>query len=565
MDCQEVHKLKETYVDGRLAESQRQRLEAHLATCIHCAARVALAQRVQQELGSTLRQAIGEPHLSLAAESRIRARLWEAVEPAPSQAWAWRPRATWLRGIAWGGASVLALAAVIALILVIGPLLTLPLPATQRAFITPPAEETLVPPSTALALLQATQTPVPTPRPPTSTPMPTQAGPALSPTPAEPVATRRVPTATTPTAPALTRPATAVPTASPASPQTPPTAASVTPSAIIAGIGTPTARVTWKQYLPGEPVTCVVQHGQAVWAGTADGQVVRLNTVTDELTRHTLSPGIAVTGLTVDAAGHVWAATRGQGVFVLAATDVASGTTWMPHTAARTGLPSDVVHALAVDAAGGVWCGTAGGTVSRLAPASVDARSAWQSFAAPANGTADTQVTALAADAAGVIWVGVRGRYSAETATYSGGLYRLRTDGSPLWEKSLSSDVGIVQAIFVRPDGRLWVATSPTGDVSNPHARGGGVVVWDGKGWTLYEALGAGMPSRRVTDVVVDARGRAWIATDRGLIIYEGTQHTLYQTTNAGLASDHVYDIALDGAGGAWLATEGGLCRVQEW
>lgn len=316
--------------------------------------------------------------------------------------------------------------------------------------------------------------------------------------------------------------------------------------------------------MPGESVTCAARRGQEVWAGTADGQVVRLNPANDELTRYTLSKGTAVTGLAVDTTGQVWAATRGQGVFVLNTADVTNGATWTTHTAASTGLSSDAVYALAVDAAGTVWCGAAGGTVNRFAPTGASKEPAWQPFVAPASVGPEAQVTALAADATGAIWVGVRGHYAAETATYNGGLYRLRTVGTPSWEKVLSSDVGIVQAIFARPDGRLWVATSPTGDVTNPRAQGGGVVVWDGKNWTMYEALGVGMPSRRVTDVAVDAQGRAWIATDRGLAIYEGTQRTLYQAAHSGLASDRVHAIVLDEIGGAWLATDGGLCHLLE-
>jgi len=553
MNCQQVHKLKEAHVDGRLPEAQSQRIEAHLATCPRCAARVALARRVQQELAPTLQQAIGDPRLSPAAEARIRAQLWAAVEPS-------RPQFTWRRWITWGVAPALALGAVILLALAILPLLTPQLPATQQAFITPPARETPAPSPPAVALR-----PTWTPLPPTSTPAPTAS-------PAGPVATRSVlrtqPATVAPTS-QPTQPATVAPTSQPtqplASPQPTPTGVPVTPSAVIAGARTPTAGGTWKRYLEGESVTCVIRRGTEAWAGMANGQVVRLNTVDGERARYTLNKDAPapVTSLAVDAGDQVWAATSGQGAFVLTAMDATSGPTWQAYTAANAGLSTDAVHALAVDAAGTVWCGTAG-FVNRFTPKDTRDGRAWQSFAVPGAGP-DTQVTALAAAAPDTLWVGVRGRYLTETATYSGGgLYRLQVEDSPAWEKVLSDDVGIVQAIFVRSDGHLWVATSPTGDVTNPRARGGGVVVWNGKDWTLYEALGAGMPSRHVVGVVVDAQGRAWIATDRGLVVYEGTQYTVYQAANSGLVSDNVQAIVLDKDGSTWLATDAGLCRLSE-
>jgi len=534
MNCHQVQKLQEAYVDGLLAADTGQALEAHLTVCVHCAARLALARRVHQELGPTLSQGLGEPRLSLAAESRIRARLWEASEPT-------RPLSTWRRGVAWGLAAVLAVVAIMGLALVAWPWLALPQPATYQAWLPPPAPAS---PVTALALLS---TPPPGP---TGSPVPSPTGTA-SPTPAHPVDTP------TPTPAATRRPATSPSAAPPAPTSLPPTptAVAVTPSAVMAGLGRPATAVAWKYYLPGEAVTCVIQHGPAVWAGTADGQVVHLNTATEVLTRYTLSQGTAVSSLVVDGAGQLWAATRGQGVFVLAAPPVVTNTTWVTHTAA-----TDDVSALAVDAAGMVWCGTSGGKVGRFAPAEAGKEAIWQSWGGLG---AEAQVTALAVDVTGDIWVGVRGRYLAGSATYDGGLYRLRIAGAR-WERVLSSEVGIVQAIFVRSDGHLWVATSPTGDASNPRARGGGVVVWDGQNWMLYEAVGAGLPSRHVTTVAVDARHRTWIATTAGLVIYDGTQRTLYQAANSGLASDHIYDIFLDDTGGAWLATAGGLCRLLE-
>lgn len=555
MNCRQVRELKESYVDEQLSGTQRLGFESHLASCPHCAARVTLAQRIHQELGPALHQAMGDPRLSLAAEARIRAQLRESVAPESQPGW--------LRWGTWVAAPVLALGAALLLTLVIGLLLTSRLPATQQAFITPPARDTAVSGSTALAIL-ATQTPSPktTPAPvrPTQTSLPMDT-PVSTSTPAEPAITQTQPSAPAPTQ-SIAAVQTPQPTPSPASPRPAPTGVPVTPSAIVTGVFTPTANDAWRHYLEGESVTCVIRHGPEIWAGTASGDLVRLDTRNGEQTRIAPGEGVQapITSLAVDARGQVWAATSGQGVFVLGAVepdDPSSRTV----AAVNAGLSSKDVYALTVDAAGGVWCGTADGFVNRLVSESTGQGRAWQSFAVP-NARPGTRVTALAADVAGTLWVGVRGHQVAETATYEGGgLYLLRAGETPTWEKALSDDVGVVEAILVRPDGK-WVATSPTGEEGNPRARGGGVVAWDGKTWTLFEALGAGMPSRQVVDVAVDARTRTWVATGNGLVVYEGTQHTVYRASNSGLTSDNVQAIALDGGDGVWVATNAGLCHL---
>jgi len=543
MNCQQVYRLKQAFVDGSLPEAENQHIEAHLAVCPHCAARVALARRIHRELGPTLQQVIGTPQLSPGTEARIRARLWDAVEPA-------QVRPAWLRWVTWGAAPTLALAAVLLLALVVWPLLTSQLPATQQAYVTPPVQETPVPPSSAAAL-RPTWTPAPTSLPPTPTA-----------TPGEPVVTPAESAAPGPTQ----KPATVVPTRQPTQqpPGPTPTAAPATPSVVIASGPTPTidahtaSASVWSRYLAGESVTGLARHDKEIWAGTAEGEVIRLSTADGTLTRLVPSPDTraGIVDLGVDRQGRVWAAVTWQGVFALDTT--APTSTWRSYTAANSGLASDDVRALTIDAGGTVWCATAGSMVNRLTLTGT-----WQSFAVP-DARPDSQVTALAAEGAATLWVGVRRDSPNEASALSGaGLYRLQVEGTPRWERVLSGDVGVIQAIWVGPDGHKWVATGPAGDSAAPSARGGGVVVWDGKAWTLFEALGAGMPSRQVLSVAVDARERTWVGTSQGLVVYQGTQRTIYQESATGLMSNRVVAIVPDEGGGAWLATDAGLCHLS--
>jgi ligand-binding sensor domain-containing protein len=331
----------------------------------------------------------------------------------------------------------------------------------------------------------------------------------------------------------------------------------------------------WDRYLAGESVTCLAlrsaqddaRRGMEVWAGTANGQVVRLNATDGALTRYTLSDQSApVAGVAVDPAGRVWAATRGRGLFVFATPDATGTPAWQPYTAANSGLPSDVVSAVTIDAGGTVWCGTDMAVNRLILKGTGVLTGTWQLFPVPipASGPPMDQVTALTAEGTDTIWVGLLGNYRTELGrNVNGGLFRLTPGNPPTWERVLSDDVGTIRAIFVGPDGHKWVATSLTEGTSSS-ARGGGVVVWNGEKWMLYEALGAGMPSRYVTGVAVDARGRTWIITDKGLVVYEGTRRTIYQASASGLVSNRVTAIALSEDGSAWIATDAGLCHLLE-
>ncbi|MBU0490942.1 MAG: zf-HC2 domain-containing protein [Chloroflexi bacterium] len=558
MNCRQVRERKQAYVDASLPADQQQAVAEHLAQCSDCLTRVALARRIQQQLGPTVHQALGEARLSAAAESRIRARLWADLDPDAQPA-------PWARWLAWAAAPALTLIAVFVLVWVAAFLLGGPLPPTQQAFVTPPASQTSVLAATAVAMRPADT-------------------PTLPPSPTASVATTQSPVTVEPTASATpTVPRSPAPTIAPtqapgaASPTVMVTQAAPSPTRapdVVAASGTPTttAGVSWAYYLKGESVTRVVRQADTIWAGTTQGQVVRL-AASGEIVRYALPSAklAAVTGLVVDARGTVWVATMGAGVFML---NVDAGPA---QTLLGAGLSSNDISALTVDTTGTVWCGT-DATVNRLILQNAGARAGttpititqgsynWQTFVVPVPRVSPPahQVTTLVAEGAGTLWVGVQGSYrSKENAYLDGGLYRLQIGQSSTWEQVLyANEVGIAQSVYIEPNGRKWVATSPTGDPGSPQAQGGGVVVWGDQEWRFYEASSVGMPSRYVTDVAVDARGRTWIATDRGLAVYTGPQVALYQEDNSGLPSNRVQAVALDPDGGAWLATDVGLCHL---
>lgn len=65
----------------------------------------------------------------------------------------------------------------------------------------------------------------------------------------------------------------------------------------------------------------------------------------------------------------------------------------------------------------------------------------------------------------------------------------------------------------------------------------------------------AGFPSNTVVDVVQDAQGNIWAATDFGLCRYQGGEWTIYQQEEGGLPSNSLSCLAVDSLDRLWVGT----------
>lgn len=114
----------------------------------------------------------------------------------------------------------------------------------------------------------------------------------------------------------------------------------------------------------------------------------------------------------------------------------------------------------------------------------------------------------------------------------------------------VGSEVG---ALFVTRDGTLWAGGAGWGAAA---IQGGKVV----------EALSSadGLPSNLVNGILVDARGRLWLATDRGVFCREkagGATRVLGRS--AGLPDAYVYWVGEDLREGLWFGTNHGVARLD--
>src|SRR5436309_13387202 len=75
IDCSQVNKLKEVYVDGMLEPEVKAAIDGHAGACKGCRQRLDLARRLEQGLGGALKAGLGNPSLSGAQASAMRDRL----------------------------------------------------------------------------------------------------------------------------------------------------------------------------------------------------------------------------------------------------------------------------------------------------------------------------------------------------------------------------------------------------------------------------------------------------------------------------------------------------------
>ena len=249
------------------------------------------------------------------------------------------------------------------------------------------------------------------------------------------------------------------------------------------------------------------------WIGTMAGQlfvgegdVHRLvHAVTD-------TEGVTISDLRQDAVGRIWFGFRhgtGFGFW-----DEEMGVRVF-RSDANSEFPSKI-GALEVGAAGTVWLGSG-------SPGEWDGlcRFDGETFHA-VDGISGCSILALFEDPDGVLWVGT-----------SDGLYR--SDERTLTKFTVDDGLPceIVTALYKAPDGVLWIGTE-----------GGGVCCYDGAVFQVIQTPGD--PARNVIhQIVEDAQGRIWFASEAGLIKYVRRKETPEAVVTE-VVADHTYLLPSD-------------------
>ena len=156
------------------------------------------------------------------------------------------------------------------------------------------------------------------------------------------------------------------------------------------------------------------------------------------------------------------------------------------------------------------------------------------------SGLPSNYVTAIAIDASGNKWIGTYGGLAVFDGT-NWTVYDAYHSGLPDNE---------VWAIAIDDLGNKWIGT------------GDGLAEFDGSNWTVYDAYHSGLPDDQVTAIAIDDMGNKWIGTYGGLAVFDGTNWAVYDTTSSGLPDNYVLAIAIDDMGNKWIGTYGGGLAV---
>lgn len=283
----------------------------------------------------------------------------------------------------------------------------------------------------------------------------------------------------------------------------------------------------------------ITQSANEIWIATFGGgiDIVDANSlqvlhrVKNDPTLPNTIGGDRVGAVLRDRSGVLWVGTWGQGI---ARHDPATRAFSTVRHSPRH--PHGLSHPAAVRAMqlqdGTIWVGTNGNGVDIL-------NASFRRIGGhPLNGAA---VTCLAQSPDGTTWI----------ATLDGSLYRnlrrlTRDDG-------LAG--GVIRAMTIGPRGDLWAGSAE------------GLTRIDNSGITAFRHNPADpktLSSHAAEAIAFTPDGTMWVGTENGLNAFDPVRGTAVRITN-GLPNNWVPDLMVDRRGRLWLATHGGACILRSW
>lgn len=307
-----------------------------------------------------------------------------------------------------------------------------------------------------------------------------------------------------------------------------------------------------KVSLPGQPALGHLSsnHQGQLYAATRGQGVWVVDVATGRLMQHFPLRGNGMVLKTFpDSGGRLWVETNRAGVFKI---DLDKGEVkhFLQQLVVPEDLRSEAQMGIVEDARGRVWTTLKGGGFGCYLPE--EDRLAWF-FNQP--GEPDSRfsnfVHCFYIDEADVVWM----------STYFKGLEKVDLASAQIlhWQPGGQGRLSIdneVRALMCDSHGHLWVATkAPRLFVLNE----AGDVLWE------TESLG-GVESGRIYALMEHSDGRIFVGTrGQGLFILSGSlqegfkvEHFHSGDGGNGLGSDHIYSLAEDSGGGVWVATFGG-------
>jgi ligand-binding sensor domain-containing protein len=88
--------------------------------------------------------------------------------------------------------------------------------------------------------------------------------------------------------------------------------------------------------------------------------------------------------------------------------------------------------------------------------------------------------------------------------------------------------------------------------------QGGGLALFDGINWTIYNRDNTELPIDNINYVIIDNMNHVWIGSTEGMAKFDREIWTFYTTSNSDLPASTVSTINIDIKGNKWIGTWGG-------
>ncbi|MFZ5856270.1 MAG: ligand-binding sensor domain-containing protein [Chloroflexota bacterium] len=218
-------------------------------------------------------------------------------------------------------------------------------------------------------------------------------------------------------------------------------------------------------------------------------------------------------------------------VLLSGCTPHASEPQWTTYTT-KDGLASNQITSIVVGPDSALWFGTIRGGVSRFYSGN------WTSYAINQDPSDNlNHIMTMDFDSNGTLWMGT---LCAGVLSFNGESWTGYTTAST--HGTLAGNC--ILAVKIAPDDAVWIGTEyqeVPGD--SPQIVGGGVSLWDGKGWSTY------MRDLSITSIVVDAKDELWFGTSAGAVRF-GETSTTY------LAGEHIPCLAMAPDDALWFCVD---------
>jgi ligand-binding sensor domain-containing protein len=216
--------------------------------------------------------------------------------------------------------------------------------------------------------------------------------------------------------------------------------------------------------------------------------------------------GLGPSFVDIDAQGRVWAASYKleEGISVF------DGQDWL-HIPSMDAATATVID-MKIDSIGRVWLGTDNGLY-------LYADREWRQFTSSNSELPNNIVGSIAPDKTGQVWVATTNEGSEQEFVLTNGTVWNTFDG-----RAIAPIGGSIQA---DSQGRLWLGAWD------------GLKIFDGTQWTHYTPENSGLKRPEVSDMVLDAQGRAWMINgknpDKHYAVFDGENWKyLYGQTHDG-------------------------------